>query len=230
MKKILLICLPFAGGSAYELTNQLRTLYNSNIKCIGIDYPGHGKKITQPLLTNPEKLIEDLGIEIHNYISNYFPVYLLGYSMGSSLIPGILRFLKNNYQQQPEGIILCSVSSPKLKNKNKFFTSKTKIIKLMHDNGATPQAVLENKELMSIFIPIMQADLNLLSNLKEEPRITVPAEIIFGKNDLDAINSINYWQKKINKLTVCALNGNHFFLYKHQKAFINEVAKFIQRN
>lgn len=229
MKKILLICLPFAGGSAYELTNQLKDLNNFNIGCVGIDYPGHGEKISQPLLTNSEKLIENLGSEIHNYILNY-SVYILGYSMGASLIPGILRFLKDNYQQHPKGAILCSVPSPMLNNKNKFPTSKKEITKFMRDNGATPQEVLENEELMSIFIPIMKADLNLLNRLKEEPTITIPTEILIGKDDSDSVNSINYWKQKATTLKVCILNGDHFFLYKCQHAFINEVANFIQKN
>ena len=229
MKNIVLICLPFAGGSAYELTNHLRAINKNYIKCIGIDYPGHGEKISQPLISNPDKLIENLSIEIHNYILNS-NVYLLGYSMGASLIPGILEFLKVNYQQQPKGVILCSAPSPKLNNKNKLPTSEIEITNYMRDNGATPQEVLDNKELMSIFIPIMKSDLKLLNKLKSETAITIPTEIIIGNADIESMDSIKYWEKKAVTSTVRILNGDHFFLYQCPEAFANEVCNFIQKS
>lgn len=89
--KINLFCVPSAGSSA-SIYNTWNKAIAGNIKIIALEYPGHGRKIQQPLSNDPDGLAEQFAQEILTY--GDIPYVLFGHSVGASLIWKIEEKLK----------------------------------------------------------------------------------------------------------------------------------------
>ena len=83
-----LFCFPFAGGSFYAYRGLERCLGNG-IRLTGIDLPGHGRRIKEPLLKDAHKMAEDIFTQITPYLSEPYAVY--GHSLGAILSVLVVR-------------------------------------------------------------------------------------------------------------------------------------------
>jgi len=89
-------------------------------------------------------------------------------------------------------------------------------LKKIQDYQGTPQQVLNSKELLQIFIPILQADFSLLSTYQpsENGCVDCPISVLYGQKEADnsAIQA-NKWQDHTTQdCTLYSLPGGHFFI------------------
>ncbi|WP_257154883.1 thioesterase II family protein, partial [Bacillus toyonensis] len=88
----------------------------------------------------------------------------------------------------PEHVFISRMGAPHKRKSHSFFhllPDDQFIEKIKHMNG-TPSAVLENKELMDLFLPILRADFKMNNEYQyntESSRIKEDLSIIFGNKD-----------------------------------------------
>lgn len=84
MKKIKLLCLPYAGASA-TIYYKFQPLLEEKINLIPIELSGRGTRIDEPLLFSFKEAINDVVNQIQANINSEDEYMILGYSFGSLL-------------------------------------------------------------------------------------------------------------------------------------------------
>lgn len=85
-----MFCLPPAGSSA-SIYHPWKKQISDNIRIIPIEYSGHGIKINEPLIDDPDLLAMQIANEIQAYSDT--PFILFGHSVGGGLIWKVLNYL-----------------------------------------------------------------------------------------------------------------------------------------
>lgn len=216
MKKMKLFCLAYAGGSC-SIYEGWKKYIHPYIEVVPVEYSGRGKRFSESLYTNINDLTEDIYNTIKSEL-NEMPYAFLGHSMGSLVAYELAYKIKENHENDPMHIFFSGKSAPNIiktekvlhtLNDNEF---KKEILKL---NG-TPKEVLENKELMDIFLPVLRADFKANEEYEyngKRDKLDCDFTVLYGKEEDIEINEIIEWKNH----TKCScnffqLNGGHFFI------------------
>ncbi|WP_329603986.1 thioesterase II family protein [Clostridium hydrogenum] len=94
--------------------------------------------------------------------------------------------------------------------------SDSDFIKEIIDLGGTPKEVIENKELLQLFLPILRSDFKILENyIYEERKVKIECDIsiLNGEQDDNTFEEILAWKKHGGKgFKIYNFEGNHFFI------------------
>lgn len=228
-EKVKLIILPFAGGNSKSF-NHFISYLGSEVECIVLDYPGHGKRSEEALLTNFKSLLDDVSQRIYSCIGNG-RIFLLGYSLGAILAH---EFCMSN----PEAVnklVLCSRIPPNSihheANRGELSDEnlKNEVVKM----GGTNHE-LASSALFKYYLNIIRADFRVVSdysnnNEMNQGLIKCPLQIHVGLNDSDVpLRDVDIWRSKVE--SECQINiysGGHFFMNKNPKNFAQRVQDFI---
>jgi external thioesterase TEII len=224
MKKINIICLPFAGGNKYSY-RAYSGFRNALLNFITLEYPGRGARIKEDLILNLEDLVDDLYSQCFALVSegNYA---LYGHSMGG-LISYLLtkKILANNLSAPKHLFITGTVgpSAPVRLEKKRSLLGKKEFLQEIKDFGGMPDEILKNEELLDFFEPILRADFTLSESYRhqETSPIDVPITVITGDQEDMAIDEIKTWQRESTQpVDFSVLSGGHFFIYEHVERII----------
>jgi len=215
-----LLTFPYAFGTdgIYDgLTKEL----SKKIKVKNMNYPGHGKRVTENLMYTVEEIAQDAINSIKDIKGDYA---LLGYSMGARVCCEIIRQIEEKSYRKPKHIFFMASEPPsntvKLSADDISLQEASDILREM---GNTPEEVLESKELMEFFYPIIKADTKALENYHcpawplENDEISMT--IINGKDD-GAHAKEKAWKKFLPKSAnyeFLRFDGSHFFLFENRE-------------
>lgn len=217
VKKIKLLCFPYAGGSAM-VYQKWRKYISDSIELCPIELAGRGKRFKEPLYQNFHELIEDMFNEIRHHLDGtYYAFY--GHSLGSLVVYELLRHISYNSFYEPEHIFFSAHGSP--------FVEKTSIYQNIHklpDSefldriqklGGTPDDLLKHPQFTEVFLKILRADFEVL-NLYEPNFIKVncPITVLGGKHDqtIDNKELLGWKEHASSDFKIYKLNGGHFFI------------------
>lgn len=231
MKKIKLFCLPYAGGSAAVYKKWKKYLHNS-IELIPVELSGRGKRFGEGAYNSIDEASEDVfkSIREHDDQTEYA---VFGHSMGS-LIAYELYYKIIKYQHKPPiHMFFSGFRAPdQPSNKppiydlpDKSFTEE--FFKL----GGTPRELIENEELLSIFLPILRGDYKIVEKydyIQREEKINTDITVFYGNEDDLTNERVNQWSKHTKKIfkSYC-FNGNHFFIHDYTEEIVNIINKTI---
>ena len=95
--------------------------------------------------------------------------------------------------------------------------------------GGTPDEVLQNAELMELFLPILRADFTLLETYKcqPEPPLACPISAYCGTEDTEVSEEeMASWQEQTSStFTLKMIPGNHFFIHSHQNLLLHYISQ-----
>ncbi len=223
--KIRLFCFPYAGGSA----NIFRSWSNDllpTVEICAIELPGRGMRIKLPLFTQLEPLVTELASVLKPNLDKPFAFF--GHSMGGLVSFELARLLRKQYGVIPSHLFVSARRAPQLVS-NKLPIHRLPdaefLEELRHLNG-TPEALLENDELMQLFMPIIRADFAVLENYIYTPQtpLDCPITAFGGLQDQEvSYDQIKAWEEQTSaSFSLHMLPGNHFFLHSFQ-SFLLEI-------
>jgi medium-chain acyl-[acyl-carrier-protein] hydrolase len=225
-----LICFPYAGGSASTFLPWAKML-PSNVELIIIQAPGRGVRMGERAYSDMEALIKDL-IEFTPNILNK-PYILFGHSLGSRIAFELVNQLKILNCALPEHFIASGSRGPQDKSKKApiYNLPRDEFIEELKILNGTPHAILENRELMELFLPLLKADFEVADKYcyTGEVRFDCPVSVLGGEDDVDiSLANLNGWGCFFTtKADVHMLPGNHFFIDSHPELVIEKVNKII---
>jgi medium-chain acyl-[acyl-carrier-protein] hydrolase len=95
-------------------------------------------------------------------------------------------------------------------------------------NG-TPEAVLQNAELMQLLVPILRADFAVVETYvyKTEPPLNCPITAFGGTEDEEvSYDELQAWQEQTNtEFSLHMFTGDHFFLHSAQTLLLQLLSK-----
>ncbi|QNR66938.1 thioesterase II family protein [Paenibacillus peoriae] len=110
MSAEMLLCLPYAGGSLH-IYNKWKRHGGHEIKIIGMEYSGRGKRFNEQLYKNFDEAIHDIYVSIKQSIllNNSDSYYIFGHSLG-----GIMAFelVRRYVDICPKHVFISAAAAP----------------------------------------------------------------------------------------------------------------------
>ncbi|KJH70640.1 thioesterase II family protein [Aliterella atlantica] len=225
-----LFCFPYAGGSSFIYRTWSKFL-SPSVEVCAIELPGRGKQMKLPPFNKLEPLVEAIASNIYPYLDKPFAFF--GHSMGGLISFELARLLRKKYAIAPAQLFISGRHAPQIPNSKSPIHNLPEpafIEELRHLNG-TPKEVLENVELMQLFVPILRADFAVLETYiyTLEPPLDCPITVFGGLQDSEVdCNQLQAWQEQTKTdFNLHMFSGDHFFLHSAQDILLEKLVKYL---
>lgn len=215
-----LFIFPFAGGGA-SVFSKWQKLFSST-EVIAAQYPGRETRIKEKPIENMGTLITELFENIKPIISDSIPYFLFGHSLGTKVAYELALRIQNSACYQPRGLIIAAGKAPCLRENNPIHKlSDNDFIREIGRFSATPNSILQSKELMDVFLPTLRADFKLdetyhRSNVQ---KVNLPILALMGEDDSElTIEELLMWENYTScEFTYKKAAGAHMFIITSQE-------------
>ncbi|HEK9936947.1 TPA: thioesterase, partial [Streptococcus equi subsp. equi] len=155
--KASLFVFPFAGGGVSSFRrwgNQFK-----DINLFVAQYPGRENRFSEKAISNIEELVKGLFEDLKMTFDFNSPYYFFGHSMGTKIAYELALKIKENGLPNPNGIIISAGRAPCYKEPNPIYHLDDEgFIEGLRRYDGTPNEILDNKDLIGIFLPTLRAD------------------------------------------------------------------------
>ena len=223
-----LFCFPYAGGNG-SIYFPWREDIDKNIELISIQLAGRANLYTEELITNLDRLIDILYKEIEPYLDRPFAFF--GHSMGGVIAYALTAHIEKVSQKKAEFIIISATKPPSYYCDMEDYLLLDKDLKeKLKKNGATPNEILDSKELMDIILPIYRADCKLLATNKiAKKKIETKAFLFNSEEDVEKKIMMEWQEYFIEEIKYIKFDGGHFFIHKKEKELIEKINYISQK-
>ncbi len=222
----LFCCHPAGSGASIFLS--WAKLLPPEIELYALQLPGRETRIREPFITQISPSVVELTQELSAYLKDC-PFALFGHSLGALIAFDIARQLRSQRLPQPIHLFLSGRNPPHLLLKNCLHQKPDHVlIEKLREYGGTREEVLQNSELMELFLPILRADLTLNETYVYSPDSPFKYPIsVFGGMEDNSINQeeLSQWHKYTsNKFDIKMFAGGHMFFIEQPQPLVSEIA------
>ncbi|MEO1429654.1 MAG: thioesterase II family protein [Cyanobacteria bacterium J06633_8] len=223
-----LFCFPYAGGKATSF-RRWENILPSNMEVCPIELPGRGTRMMEKPFTEFSQLIPELTKAIFPYLDKPFAFF--GHSMGSIVCFEVAHLLQQKYGLSPLHLFVSGRSAPQIPMDNKLIHKlpEAAFIEELRRLNGTPEAVLENTELMQLLLPILRADFALVENYVYIPKPSLGCPIsAFGGLQDSKVRSVNlgaWLQHTTSHFSMQMFPGDHFFLHSAEPLLLKYLSQ-----
>lgn len=225
----ILYCFSYAGGSGQNF-HTWRKYIPSAIELRTVTLPGRGRRIAEM----PIESISDMAEEISRHIlsiNDGRQILLYGHSMGAALAYECALRLEQSTEQLSH-LFIGGFRAPHLQCTAKTIhdLSNEDFIREIASYGATTREVLENKELLEVFLPMLRSDFKAAETYQNvNDKLTSPISAFYGHKDNRVTpEQVKEWSFSTrNHCSFIELNAHHFFHESHAIEIINTISKSI---
>ncbi|MFN8470344.1 MAG: alpha/beta fold hydrolase [Caldilineaceae bacterium] len=211
-----LFCLPYAGAGA-SVYHAWSRLLPPTIELCAVQLPGREVRVRETPYTRFGEAITGLGEALCPLLDR--PYALFGHSLGALLAFELARWFRHRGHPEPEVLFVSSRRPPQLPEPyppvadlpDEEFTAK-----IQERYGGIPQVILQEPELMRMFLPILRADFKVLESYRYsvEPPLACALAVFGGSEDAIATPSaLHEWQQHTAAaFSMRQFAGGHFYL------------------
>jgi len=226
--KIRLFCFPFAGGNALTYRAWVDKLPEWIDVC-PVELPGRGSRLREAPFTAIPPLVLALGKALIPFLEK--PYAFFGHSMGALISFELARHFRKNQLPQPVHFFASGHTAPTWPNSHPPIHNlpEYQFIEELRKLNGTPDAVLNNDELMQLLLPVLRADfaMNETYLYSEDRPLDCPISAFGGKDDLDVNRkSLEAWgEQTTGEFSLKILSGDHFFIQSSQQIILHSIEK-----
>jgi medium-chain acyl-[acyl-carrier-protein] hydrolase len=229
--RIRLFCLPYAGGGASIYRTWPEHL-PPEIEVCPLQLPGREARIAEAPYSDLPTLIENLTTALSPFLD--MPYAFFGHSMGALIAFELTRHLRKiGHSPLPTQLFVSGRGAPQLPESHPptSHLPVPEFIEELRRLKGTPEAVLQNAELLHLLLPLLRADFSVCETYlyTQEPALACPITAFGGIYDTDVTRSmVTAWKEQTSStFKVCFFNGDHFFLYKEQASLLTALLQDI---
>jgi medium-chain acyl-[acyl-carrier-protein] hydrolase len=163
------------------------------------------------------------------------PFIFFGHSMGGLISFELARLLRRDYSLSPVHLFVSGRRAPQIPTPDPRIHTLPEpafLEELRRLNG-TPEAVLENSELMQLLIPTLRADFAVLETYVYAPGPTLdcPITTFGGLHDREvSCDELEAWREQTNAaFSLQMFPGDHFFLHSAQSLLLQSLSRALHR-
>ncbi|MGW7378005.1 alpha/beta fold hydrolase [Streptomyces sp. NPDC054794] len=220
-----LYCLPYAGASA-RMYDVWKDALPPSVELVPLELPGRGSRCgRRPIATLPE-LLSDLS----SYVADDgVPYAVFGHSFGGILAYELAQHLAATGRGMPSHLLVSGCRAPwhARPAQTSFDLSDQEFRDRLAQLRGTPQELLENDELMELYLPIIRADYMILDRYEPTARgpLTCPIVAFYGEADADATEQdvVAWADCTTSKFRAEAISGDHFFLHSAKDDLVRAI-------
>ncbi|KAM5235409.1 S-acyl fatty acid synthase thioesterase, medium chain [Ctenodactylus gundi] len=212
-----LICFPWAGSGSVYFAKWGQKIYDL-LEVHAVRLAGRESRSEEPLANDFSQIIDEIVCALLPVIQDK-PFAFFGHSMGSYIAFLTALHLRENYKLEPMHFFVSSTPPPHSKAGPPVpkleELSEEQIKHYLIDVGGTPKSLVDDKHLLQQTIPIIFADLNMVSkySFASPMKAVLSCDLTCFVGSEDIVKDIEAW-KDITRGTfdIHVLPGNHFHL------------------
>ncbi|HYO80040.1 MAG TPA: alpha/beta fold hydrolase [Bryobacteraceae bacterium] len=210
-----LYCFPYAGGSSAMYRSWVGHA-PSDVEIVGVELPGRGHRIHEPLLPDLSCLAGEAADAIAGTGDTRFAFF--GHSMGALLAFEVARALRAAGRPAPRHLFVSAARAPHFYSTRRpvALMSNEEFISKLKDLNGTPDLVLRDPELMELFLPVLKADFSAVDGwlFRPERPLKVPITAFGGRADPHVgVEALQGWKDHTSLgFHLRMFPGDHFFI------------------
>lgn len=215
-----LLCFPCAGAGASMYRPWAEPLARHGIEVVALQPPGREDRLGEAPVDELHVLVDALAQAMPPWLDRPFAMF--GHSLGALLAFEVAKRLPLRGLPTPRLLIVSARRAPQLplSHAPMHRMTRARLIDELRILGGTPQAVLDEEELMELFEPMLRADLKLTESYAppDPGRITAPIVALAGAEDPRVtVPEVDAWRDATtDSCTLHVLGGGHFFIQPRQ--------------
>jgi medium-chain acyl-[acyl-carrier-protein] hydrolase len=227
-----LFCFPYAGGSSIIFRTWVQSL-PTTVEVCSIELPGRGTQMKSAPFSRLEPLVDALAHTLLTHLNKPFAFF--GHSMGAVVSFELARLLRKQYRLEPVHMFVSGRHAPQIPDRNPpiHALSEAEFIEELRRLNGTPEALLENAELMQLLVPILRADFEVLETYvyTTEPPLNCPITAFGGLEDREVnYDELQAWCEQTNAaFSLQMFKGDHFFLHSAQSLLLQSISQELQQ-
>lgn len=230
--RVRLFCFPSSGGAAQSFRTW-QAVFGTGVEVCPIQPPGRWTRLREPLIRGMEPFVAAAGAALVPLLTR--PFALFGHSVGAAVAFELTHWLRRHGHPMPEHLFVASRHAPGLPGpspKLHKLPDRAFIDQMQARYNGIPRAILEDRDMLALMLPIVRADLELAETYEyqsEEP-LDVPVHVYGGDSDQAApLADLQAWEPlSARPITLRMFPGGHFFLTDHQAALIADIKDKLQ--
>ncbi len=223
-----LFCFPYAGGSASAFL-PWEDLLPPQIELVAIQAPGRANRLDESPLTSVAELAAELAGAIPPMLDRPYLTY--GHSMGSLVSFELLHLLKARNLPLPRRYFGAARQAPHIPRRIAPFYDYPleEFIAELKRFGGTPDAVLENAELMEMLVPMLRTELRAAYTYHRDPVVKLECDVsVFGgsRDEIVLPEELPGWQEHFfQRMELRLFEGGHFFLEDDKEQVVSAICE-----
>jgi medium-chain acyl-[acyl-carrier-protein] hydrolase len=226
--EVRLFCFPYAGGGASVFRDWAGRL-PGHVEVCPVQLPGRETRFREPAFTRVAPLVEALAQSLRPKLDRPFAFF--GHSLGALVAFELSRRLQRDYRLQPTRLFVSACEAPQIRSPGKALHTlpPAEFREELHRLNGTPDAILDNDELMELLLPTLWADFSVYETYTyvSGPPLTCPITVLGGLSD-DTVSrqGLDAWcEQTTGPFRLLQLPGDHFFLNSAQPLLIHALAR-----
>ncbi|MGZ9225821.1 MAG: thioesterase II family protein [Anaerolineales bacterium] len=214
--RLRLFFFPYAGAGS-TLYNAWTRLFSPEIEIYLVHLPGRDKRIRETPFIKFPPLAEALSQALVRYLDRPFSFF--GHSMGGLVSFEVARQLRRHYALTPVHLFISGRWAPHIPDarpKLQQLPEKEFLAAIESRYGELPRVVLEDQELLKLFLSILRADLTLLENYQytTEAPLECPISVFGGAQDSNVSREelLAWRDQTTSHFDLKMFPGAHFFI------------------
>lgn len=221
-----LVCFPHAGAGAAAYAPWARLL-PPEIGLRVVQPPGREARLREPAFRDARSFAAALAPAVSALAD--LPVILFGHSVGAITAFELARELRRTGLPPPVHLYVSGRQAPHvgLAGRETWSLPFDALVAVLRDLGGTPATVLDDPELVAMFLPALRADLEMnecYQYLRDDPLDAPITAFAAAKDQRAAPADVAGWELHTARdFTFAPVDGGHFALQAQPQLVIDRV-------
>jgi medium-chain acyl-[acyl-carrier-protein] hydrolase len=218
-----LFCFPHAGGGTVGYRRWAEVLPEAVEVCL-VQLPGRESRFREPPFLSMTALVGALADALPLQQGRPFAFY--GHSMGTLVAFDLARELRRQSRPGPAHLFVSGRGAPPVRSASPPLHGlpDPEFLQELRRMGGTPREVLDNAELMRVFLPVLRADFTLAETYAcdPEPPLDCPISAFAGTDDRAWPRAgLEAWREQTRSAFHLRMYpGGHFFIRSDEGPFL----------
>ncbi|MFB7668627.1 thioesterase II family protein [Kitasatospora sp. NPDC056138] len=222
-----LFCFAHAGGGT-AFFRPWRAALLPEVEVCPVRLPGRESRHLEPAYTRMNRLIEPLVAALRPYADRPFAVF--GHSMGAAVAYEVARRFCTEPADGPlRRLLVSGRRAPHLAARRRpiAHAPQEEFLAAVRRLGGTPEEVLDQPDLVRLFLPGMRADFELNETYApaDGPRLSCPVSAFTGDRDPEVTpEEMGRWRETTDvAFRLRVFTGGHFYLSGPRAELVREI-------
>lgn len=233
-----LFAFPHAGGAGSSFEEWPAEL-PEDVEVVSYSLPGRGRQREERPYANWQDLVADLVRLVERY-DDGAPFVFFGHSFGALVAFEVCRTLIEKDRPKPAALFLSAHRAPHLTADGApHLLPDDQFVELVREWGLVPEEFLRDKELLSLILPPLRADLALDTSYRcttgahTGRRLSVPCVVYGGEDDRTVSHDeLSAWREHFGAETdfrVELFPGEHFYTISSRPTLLRSLRAELER-
>jgi surfactin synthase thioesterase subunit len=222
-----LFCFPYGGGGAAAFRNWQQGLAD-DIEVVAMQLPGRETRLRETPLDSIDAMVEACLPLIE--ASSELPYALFGHSLGALVaFEAALALESHAALRAPSHVFVSARRPPDEKETHAPLAGLDDagfVAQLQERYSAIPEAVMQEPELLALFLPTLRADIGAFERyVCTQGQVASPLHVYGGTRDRNPLPSqLPGWQRvALRPIRIRLFDGDHFFMASQRAALLADI-------